>query len=200
MRTRPCTTTLMAATTLATLVALAPAGAQTPTSADTASRFSLFAGTSALGERSPSGGFELGVSADLRWRPIAVPLRLSLGISQRREELFRYSAPKTMVGSLEMVLRPLPRRFGVRPYLLGGFGAATMSSFDAWSTPLFWGADGSLQAGTPQHRTFERRTWAFASAGLGFEIGGGYVQARLLQPVTSQGPVLVPITIGFHWD
>jgi hypothetical protein len=200
MHTRSSTTALIAATTFVTLVALAPAGAQTSASADTMSHFSLFAGTSANGSVSPSGGFELGVSADLRWRPIPVPFRLSLGVSQRREEMFRYSAPKAVVGSAELIFRPVPRLFGIRPYFLGGIGGATMSAFDYWTTPAFWGPDGGLVAGTPQRLRSERTTWAFASAGLGFDLGGGYIQARLLEPITSRTPVLVPITIGFRWD
>jgi hypothetical protein len=199
MRTHSGTTALLTATTLATLVACAPCDAQTPT-ADSASRFSLFAGTSALGEGSPSNGFELGFGADLRLRPIPVPLRVSLGVSQRREELFRYSAPKTVVGSVEMIFRPLSQFLGIRPYLLGGVGGATMSAFDSWSTPAYWGPDGVPVALTPQRLRYERSTWAFASAGIGFDLGGGYLQARLLEPVTSRAPVLVPITIGFRFD
>ena len=55
--------------------------------------------------------------------------------------------------------------------------------------------------GPPVYVERPRETWAFASAGLGLDIGRAFIQLKLEHPVASQGPIVVPLNIGFRfWD
>ena len=46
-----------------------------------------------------------------------------------------------------------------------------------------------------------RQTWALASAGVGLDVGRVFIQARLLNPIASYGPGVVPINVGIRfWD
>jgi hypothetical protein len=191
MITRPNGTTLLA---LLLLVAT-PLAAQT---VDSTHRFSLFGGTAATESAGPEGGYELGVSGDFRWRPVPVPLRLSLSFSQINGG-FPYESKKGGKASLDVVMRPFPRTLGIRPYFLAGLGMATRQGFDAWYGGGYYLAPELM---VPlSHVVRPRQTWAFASAGVGLDIGRAFIQVRLENPVASQGPIVVPLNIGFRfWD
>ena len=199
MRTRLRTTTLAAGLVAAGAVMSTTLRAQAPTAtADSSHHFALFGGTAASDRSGPENGLELGVSADLRWRPLPVPLRLSLSFSQRDEGPFNTSM-KGGLASLETVFRPIPKRFGIQPYFLGGLGLGTRAGYS------FWGGAGcsasSVSTEQCTYITTPRQTWAFASAGFGLDVGRAFVQLRMLNPVASQGPILVPLSVGFRfWD
>lgn len=51
------------------------------------------------------------------------------------------------------------------------------------------------QGETPYFRP--RQTWAFASAGVGLDVGRAFIRTKLDQPIASDGLVLIPISVGF---
>jgi hypothetical protein len=198
MRTRLGTTALVAMVFTGTALSASSLGAQTSgEKADSSHHFSLFGGKAAAEYRGPESGFELGVGTDLKWRPIPVPLRLSLSFSQNNAA--GYDAPKRGgLASLEAVLRPIPKKFGIQPYFLGGLGVGTRTGYG------YWGGDynpSGVVFGPLTWVDRPRQTWAFASAGMGLDVGRAFIQLRLLNPVASQGPILVPLNVGFRfWD
>ena len=61
----------------------------------------------------------------------------------------------------------------------------------------------AIRLGVALHavRRLPRRTWAFASTGVGVEVGRAFIPVNLDQPIASQGPVLVPINVEFRfWE
>jgi hypothetical protein len=201
MRARSGTTALVAGIFATTVGLAAPAAAQTSTTpADTGHRFSLFGGVAAAESSGPENGFELGGSGDFRWAPIPVPLRLSLSFSQRDDDA-HFTSRYGGKASLDLVLRPFPKKLGIRPYFLGGLGVATRAGYAGWIGGYVaypYGAIGGLPL---TYLNRPRATWAFASAGMGLDIGRAFIQLKLEHPVASQGPNVVPLNVGFRfWD
>ena len=191
MRTRTVRSAFVAAFVVATVGASTSVAAQdAPAKPDSAPRFSLFSGWAPMdGQFVVRHGFAMGASGDFRWSPIPVPLRLSLSFDERTGEFI--SKQRGAQASLDLVMRPIPKLFGVRPYFLGGVGAATKTGYLEWQRT----SPGSAFYVRP------RQTWTFASLGAGLDIGRMFIQAKLDQPIVSDGPVLVPINIGFRfWD
>jgi hypothetical protein len=199
MRTRLGTTALVTLVFAGTTFHTLPLGAQASAEkTDSAHHFALFGGRAATENRGPENGFELGVSGDLRWRPVPVPLRLSLSFSQRTDGTFAASR-KGGMASLEAVLRPFPKKFGIQPYFLGGLGVGTRVGYSFLAGGSYYAPDIPPEPYTLVTRP--RETWAFASAGLGLDIGRAFIQVRMLNPVASQGPIVVPLNVGFRfWD
>jgi hypothetical protein len=201
MRVRPHATTPLAALFLAAAFAAAPLGAQA-TRTDSTSHFSLFGGISGVmsGAAGPESGRELGGSGDFRWSPIPVPLRFSLSFSQR-DLAYMYRPQRGGKASLDLVMRPIPKRFGIRPYFLGGLGVATRAGYSAISDGYYYGPAG-LEQGPAYTYSMSRETWTFAGAGMGLDIGRAFVQLRMETPVaSSQGSTLIPLSVGFRfWD
>ena len=197
MRARSGTTALVATFMIGAMAASTTAGAQGSAPADSAPHFALFGGTAATENLGPENGLEVGVSGDLRWRPIPVPLRLSASFSQRRDAGRYYAPTKGGLASIEAVMRPIPKWHGLQPYFLGGLGVGTRAGFGYWTGGYFTGVDFTQ----PTFVSRPRDTWAFASAGVGLDVGRAFVQLRVLNPVASQGPILVPLSVGFRfWD
>lgn len=195
MRARSGTTALAAA-----FVAVsAHAGAQATTQPDSAPHFALFGGWAPIdGQDVMKRGFAMGGSGDFHLSPIPVPLRFSLSFDERTGEYV--SKQRGAQASLDLVMRPMPKRFGVRPYFLGGLGVATQMGY--WGrTPYYYNAPGGGLATSFYEYTQPRQTWAFASVGMGLDVGRAFIQMKLAQPIASDGPVLVPISVGFRfWD
>jgi hypothetical protein len=203
MRARLGTTALVAGIMAGTtgLAASAPAQAS-PAKADSAPHFSLFGGTSGVwnGVTGPESGREFGGSGDLRWSPIPVPLRLSVSFSQRDLD-YMYRPQRGGKASLDLVMRPIAKRFGIQPYFLGGLGVATRAGYTAIAQGYYYGPDG-IQPGVPYTYTRPRETWAFAGTGMGLDVGRVFFQFKVEAPVAStQGSTLIPLSVGFRfWD
>jgi hypothetical protein len=192
---RPNGTALLVVLSIAATAAAARLGAQT---VDSTHRWSLFGGRAATESRGPENGYELGASGDFRWGPVPAPLRFSLSFSQASRPT-PYASDKGGKASLDLVMRPFPRKFGLQPYFLAGLGMATRSGVDFWNDGYYF-IPGVTPAG-PSHYVQPRQTWAFASAGMGLDIGRAFIQLKLENPVASHGPVVVPLNIGFRfWD
>ena len=204
MRARLRTTTLAAGLVAAGAVISTTLRAQAPAAtADSSHHFALFGGTAPSQGYGPETGLELGVSADLRWTPVPVPLRLSLSFSQRNAGESNSIAKGGLV-SLEAVMRPFPKRFGIQPYFLGGLGLATHAPYGYLTGPAFYVSPGLPPTEVPgsiKYVSRPRETWAFASAGLGLDVGRAFIQVRVLNPVASYGPLFAPVNVGFRfWD
>lgn len=199
MRARFGTTALVAGIMAGIVGMTSTAGAQeTKPKVDSAPHFSLFGGSSAAESNGPETGFELGGSGDFRWKPIPVPLRLSLSFSQRHEDN-ALSQLRGGKASLEAVMRPMPKFLGIRPYFLGGLGVATRAGYSAIAGGYY--VDPTVPPAPYYLYTRQRQTWAFASAGLGLDIGRAFIQMKFEAPIASNGPVVVPISVGFRfWD
>jgi hypothetical protein len=199
MRTRGRTSALVAGIVAGTLAVATDVGAQeAPAKPDSAPHFALFGGMAGFGVNGPEGGYEFGASGDFRWRPVPVPLRFSLSFSQARGNS-PYAPDKGGKASLDLVMRPFRRAFGIRPYFLGGLGLATHDDADFVNDGYYF-VPGVTPSG-PSHFVQRRQTWAFASAGMGLDIGRAFIQLRVENPVASRGLVLTPVSIGFRfWD
>lgn len=199
MRTRSGTSALAAAVMIGTFALSFHAGAQeTPTKADSTPHFSLFGGSSVAESNGPETGFEIGGSGDFRLRPIPVPLRLSFSFSQRHEDN-ALSQLRGGKASLDAVMRPIPKFLGIRPYFLGGVGVATRAGYSGIAGGYY--VDPTVPPVPFSLYTRPRATWAFASAGMGLDIGRAFIQMKFEAPIASNGPVVVPINVGFRfWD
>jgi hypothetical protein len=186
--------------TVAALAALcvsrAPqSGAQTP---DTLGRFSIFGGAvRSDNPEAPNGtrtSKEFGASADFQVRVLPVSLRSSLAIGQ--DENDATLTPVRMARlSLDVIGKSLPSRFGLQPFLLGGVGLATRSEF---TVPIPSYASNS--AAPAPVLSVPRRTWAFAEAGVGVDVGRHlFVQTKLVMPLASQGTAFIPVSFGFRF-
>lgn len=168
------------------------AGAQ---SADSM-RWSLFAGrttSSAVGAddsfRFPSENFGVGGSVDVRPSFFPVPLRATLSYDKfRGGETTTLKATSVMV---DAVFRPLPAVWGVRPYLLGGFGIATVSPSGAQV----------VEGGTLRVIPIARTTALEMNAGLGLEYRRFFLEYRHSPYglLGDQMPSRTPIRLGFRF-
>jgi hypothetical protein len=199
MRARSGTTALVAGIFASTIGLATPALSQTSSPPpDSAHRFSLFGGTGGALFPGLGTGLEFGVSGDFRWRPVPVPLRLSLSFSQRGANDFRTYSERGGLASLEAVMRPIPRKLGLQPYFLAGAGIGTTAGVEGWA---WYYANVYGPISDPQYVRRPRNTWAFGTVGMGLDIGRAFVQVRYLNPLATQGPVVVPVNIGFRfWD
>src|SRR4051812_37067176 len=158
MRSLSRTSALAAGIVAATFGFAASLSAQgSPAKADSGPHFSLFGGTAASESSGPENGVELGASGDFRWAPIPVPLRLSLSFSQRHDDRF-FSMLRGGKASLDLVMRPIPKKLGIQPYFLGGIGLATRAP----SSGVVGGRYVSAAAGRPAPLLLHRppRAWA----------------------------------------
>jgi hypothetical protein len=137
------------------------------------------------------------------FRSVPVPLRLSLAFSQRNGGELN-SLAKGGLASIEAVMRPIHKRFGIQPYLLAGVGMATHAPYGYITGPVYYYSADVPLTEIPDSRQYvarPRETWAFASAGVGLDVGRAFIQVRMLNPVASYGPILVPVNVGFRfWD
>lgn len=200
MHTRTGRTALVAGMMAGSIGLAAPASAQTPAvKADSAPHFALFGGTAAAENNGPESGVELGGSGDFRWGRLPVPLRLSMSFSQRNDS-HNYFATKGGKASLELVVHPIPTMLGIRPYFLGGAGVATRAEYGGWTSEYALMPDGTVGL-TQLYFRRPRQSWAFGSVGMGVDIGRAFVQVKLENPVASQGPIVVPVSVGIRfWD
>jgi hypothetical protein len=165
---------------------------------DSTPTFSIFAGK-VLDQYTSSGGrltnLEFGGTADFRLRALPVPLRATLAFRQRNGPALNPMKYGTL--SVDAVGKPIPRIFGVQPYLLGGLGVGTRADYDA----LLYqpGSDGQMMAST---RHIPRYSWAFAEGGVGLDFGRHlFLQTKFMVPVASQGQIVMPFSVGFRfWD
>jgi hypothetical protein len=173
---------------------------QTPAAKpDSSPHFALFGGPVGYSQYTRDTGIELGGSGDLRWGPIPVPLRLSVTFTDVNDRN-AYGTLKQGTASLELVVRPLPRRLGIQPYLLGGLGMSTMAGYRGSLWQYSVGPDGVVYA---RYRLFEqpRQSWAFATAGVGVDVGRAFVQVKLAHPIASNGPTTTPVSVGVRfWE
>lgn len=189
----------------ALVLALAAAAVDTPLAAqpahgtaDSSHRFALFGGRSDS-DILPERGIELGASADFRWTPIPVPLRVALSFSQR-DEPYTFQPYRVGQASVDLVMRPIPKTFGIQPYFLGGLGIATRAPYSGYYAYVLYDPLG-LNPPPSYTYTRERDTWAFASGGVGLDVGRVFLQVKYEEPVASQGTALFPISVGFRfWD
>ena len=171
-------------------VALLAGGAAHAQVADTTPRLSVFAGGVGSDGGSVMRDAEYGGSVDFHIRSITQALRASL--------TFRDGAGSMKVGtlSLDVVGRPLPSLFGLRPYLLGGLGVSSATSYSV-DVPLAGAFDNPMTI----RRSVSATTWAFVDAGGGVEIGRHFfVQTKLMVPVAGLGPALYPLVAGFRFS
>lgn len=182
--------------TLGILVTSAVAGAQTP---DSVRRWSLFAGSDqhAYTHDGLLSNYEFGGSGDFRMGVFPLPLRATLAFSKLGLGLAgsdqRYGS-----FSLDAIAHPIPRIFGIRPYLLGGLGVATRAPYTGIVQGYaFPDAPQVPNAGSPFR--VGRQNWAFAEVGAGLEMGRLFVQWKATTPVASEGYNRMPISIGLRF-
>jgi hypothetical protein len=175
------------------LVLCAPrAGAQ---SADSM-HWSLFAGrttSSAVGADDsfnfPSENFGVGGSVEVKPSFFLVPLRATLSYDKfRGGQTTTLKATSLMV---DAVFRPLPAVWGVRPYLLGGLGIATVSPSRAQV----------VEGGVLRVIPIARTTALEMNTGLGLEYRRFFLEYRH-SPYGLLGdhmPSRTPIRLGFRF-
>lgn len=194
MHTRTRTSALAAALFVGLLGTSIRTAAQQPAARSDASgestpHFALFGGWAPLdGQFVVRRGLAMGGSADFRWSPLPVPLRLSLSFDERGGEYI--SKQRGGQAALDLVMRPVPKLFGMQPYFLGGLGVATRTSYY------------EVRPNSPATANFivhPRQTWAFASLGAGLDIGRMFIQTKWDQSIASEGPVLFPISLGVRF-
>ena len=196
MRPRP-NTALRALTALllvyGLLVLCAPrAGAQSTDS----THWSIFAGrtiSSAAGaDRSfafPVENFGVGGSVDLERSLFPAPLRVTLSYDK-----FRGGPTTTLKATsltVDAVFRPLPAVRGIRPYLLGGLGIATVSPSGRQAE----------EGGVPRVIPIARTTALEMDAGIGLEYRRFFMEYRH-SPYGVLGdrmPSRTPIRLGFRF-
>ena len=177
----------------ALLVLCAPrAGAQSTE----ATRWSIVAGrttSSATGaDRSfhfPSDNFGVGGSVELKSSLFPLPLRATLAYDK-----FRGGPTTTLKATsltIDAVLRPLPAVLGVRPYLLGGFGIATVS-------PSGMQVE---EGGVPRVVPIARTTALEMNAGIGLEYRRFFLeyQPSPFGVLGDRMPSRTPIRLGFSF-
>jgi hypothetical protein len=182
---------------LATALASSPLGAQ---AIDSTHRWSIFGGSAKVldGTDGSENGVELGASGDFRWSPIPVPLRLSLSFSQHQDD-FLIRPQRGGQASLDLVMRPIPKTLRIQPYFLGGIGVATRAPYSGVAGGYSY--DPTLPPVPYYVYSRPRETWAFASAGVGLDVGRLFMQLKVEQPVAAQGPTLMPFSVGFRfWE
>ncbi len=158
--------------------------------------WSIFAGhtsSSAIGaDRSfnfPSENFGVGGSVELKPSLFPVPLRATLSYDK-----FRGGPTTTLKATslmVDAVFRPLPAVRGIRPYLLGGLGIATVSQSGMQV----------VEGGVPRVIPIARTTALEMDTGLGLEYRRFFVEYRH-SPYGVLGdrmPSRTPISLGFRF-
>jgi hypothetical protein len=175
------------------LVLSAPrAGAQSTDS----THWSIFAGhtTSSAAGADDSFGFPVenfGVGGGVEFKPsrFLVPLRATLSYDK-----FRGGPTTTLKATslmVDAVFRPLPAVKGIRPYLLGGLGIATVSPSGIQV----------VEGGVPRVLPVARTTALEMDAGLGLEYRRFFMEYRH-SPYGFLGddmPSRTPIRLGFRF-
>ena len=175
------------------LVLSAPrAGAQSTDS----THWSIFAGrttSSAAGaDRSfafPVENFGVGGSVELESSLFPVPLRATLSYDK-----FRGGPSTTLKATsltVDAVFRPVPAVWGLRPYLLGGLGIATVSPSGVQV----------VEGGVPRVIPIARTTALEMDAGVGLEYKRFFLEYRH-SPYGVLGdrmPTRTPIRLGFRF-
>ena len=159
-------------------------------------RWSLFAGStfsSAVGaDRSfnfPSENFGVGGNVEFKPSLFPVPFRATLSYDK-----FRGGPSTTLKASslmVDAVFRPLPAVKGFRPYLLGGFGVATVSPSGMQL----------LEGGVPRVVPIARTTAFEMNTGLGLEYRRFFVEYQH-SPFRLFGdpmPTRTPVRLGFRF-
>jgi hypothetical protein len=191
------TSALAAALIVATFGVVTRATAQEAPPANPRPHFALFGGRE-RGGSGPESGLELGASGDFRVSALPVPLRLSLSFSENNDG-YDYRPQRGGKAALDLVLRPIPRVLGIRPYFLTGLGVSTHAPYTRLVGGCYFSPD--VPCVPYSSYSYRRETWTFLSAGAGLDVGPLFVQLKWDQPVASQGPVMTPINIGFRfWD
>jgi hypothetical protein len=156
---------------------------------DSAPHFALFTAAPTI------SGFSLGGSGDFRWSPLPVPLRLSLAFSNEDDKSYG-SGPRKAMATLELVMRPIPKKLGIQPYFLGGVGVGT--------TAAGFGSFTALASDDPLNHVylFPRETSAFFSLGVGLDIGKMFIEMKGASPIANNARTMYnPVNIGFRfWD
>jgi len=184
------------ATVVALAVWLGAASQARAQGADSAPRFSIFGGTLFDAAHSTATGrltnVEFGGSGDFRLSGFPLTLRSTLAFRQEDSD-WTVTPMKFGTLSLDAIGKPVPRLFGAQLYLLGGLGVATHSDYRAMD----------IVNGEPTSvftHSVPRETWAFGDGGLGLELRRHlFVQTKMMVPVASQGPMLMPISVGFRF-
>lgn len=175
------------------LVLCAPrAGAQSAES----THWSIFAGrttSSAAGaDRSfgfPSENFGVGGNVELKSSLFPVPLRATLSYDK-----FRGGPTTTLKATslmVDAVFRPLPAVWGIRPYLFGGLGVATVSP----------SGEQVVEGGVPRVILIPRTTALEMDAGIGLAYRRLFVEYQH-SPYGVLGdrmPSRTPIRLGFRF-
>ncbi len=196
MRPRP-NTVLHASTTIlfvyGLLVLSAPrAGAQSAEG----TRWSIFAGrtiSSAEGaDRSfafPVENFGVGGSVELKPSFVPVPLRATLSYDK-----FRGGSSFTLKATsftVDAVFRPLPAVWGIRPYMLGGLGIATVSP----------SGEQVVEGGVPRVIPIARTTALEMDMGIGLSYRRLFLeyQHSPFGVLGDRMPTRTPIRLGFSF-
>ena len=195
MRHRPNAVRVSTALLLACgLLVLSASGARAQSTDGT--RWSIFAGrttSSAEGaDRSfafPVENFGVGGSIELRSSLFPVPLRATLSYDK-----FRGGPSTTLKATsltVDAVFRPVPAVWGLRPYLVGGLGIATVSPSGAQV----------VEGGVPRVIPIARTTALEMDAGVGLEYKRFFLEYRH-SPYGVLGdrmPSRTPIRLGFRF-
>jgi hypothetical protein len=118
-----------------------------------------------------------------------VPLRATLAYDKYR------SGPSTTLKATSLVddamIRPLPAVLGFRPYLLGGFGIATVSP----------SGEQVVEGGVPRVIPIARTTALELNAGLGLEYRRFFMeyQHSPFGVLGDRMPTRTPIRLGFRF-
>ncbi|MEP6732719.1 MAG: hypothetical protein ABJE10_18895 [bacterium] len=186
-----------------TLVALAmsvgSASSLRAQGSDSSHKFSIFGGSLVNANNSNKSllNTEVGGSLDFHVPNVPLTLRSTLAFRQEQND-FTVSSPKYGTLSLDVIGKPIPKIFGIQPYLLGGLGVGTRSEY-LIAVPVY---DLTGMRNDYRFLAFPRHTWAFAEGGVGLELGHHlFMQTKIMTPIASQGPVLMPFSVGFRfWD
>jgi hypothetical protein len=137
----------------------------------------------------PSQNFGVGGRVELKPPLFSVPLRATLSYDK-----FRGGSTTTLKATslmIDAVLRPLPAVKGIRPYLLGGLGVATVSPSGMQV----------VEGGVPRVIPIARTTALEMDAGLGLEYRRFFLEYRH-SPYALLGddmPTRTPIRLGFRF-
>jgi hypothetical protein len=158
--------------------------------------WSIFAGRTISAESSadrsfafPVENFGIGGSVELKSSHFPVPLRATLAYDKFR------SGPSTTLKATSLVVdamfRPLPAVLGFRPYLLGGFGIATVSP----------SGEQIVEGGVPRVIPIARTTALELNAGLGLEYRRFFMeyQHSPFGVLGDRMPTRTPIRLGFSF-
>jgi hypothetical protein len=137
----------------------------------------------------PVENFGVGASVEFKPSLFPVPLRATLAYDK-----FRGGPSTTLKATslmVDAVFRPLPAVWGIRPFLLGGLGVATVSPSGAQV----------VEGGVPRVVPIARTTALEMDAGVGLEYRRLFVEYRH-SPYGVLGdrmPTRTPIRLGFRF-